>query len=38
MICSATELGLSKINDGILELDDSIGELILGKELKDYQK
>ena len=38
MICSATELGLSKINDGILELDDSIGELILGKELKDYPK
>ncbi len=38
MICSATELGLSKVNDGILELDDSIGELILGKELKDYPK
>ncbi len=38
MICSATELGLSKINDGILELDDSIGELILGKELKNYPK
>jgi len=38
MICSATELGLSKLNDGILELDNSIGELILGKELREYQK
>lgn len=38
MICSATELGLPKLNDGILELDNSIGELILGKELKDYPK
>jgi phenylalanyl-tRNA synthetase beta chain len=38
MICSATELGLSKLNDGILELDDSIGELILGKELREYPK
>jgi phenylalanyl-tRNA synthetase beta chain len=36
MICSSTELGLAKLNDGILELDDSIGELVLGKELKDY--
>ena len=26
MICSSTELGLPKLNDGILELDDSIGE------------
>lgn len=38
MICSATELGLPKLNDGILELDTSIGELILGKELKEYSK
>lgn len=38
MICSATELGLAKLNDGILELDDSIGELILGKELREYSK
>ncbi|WP_418181075.1 phenylalanine--tRNA ligase subunit beta [Aliarcobacter lanthieri] len=36
MICSSTELGLPKLNDGIIVLDDSIGELILGKELKDY--
>jgi len=38
MICSSTELGLPKLNDGILVLDDSIGELILGKELKEYSK
>lgn len=38
MICSSTELGLCKLNDGILVLDNSIGELILGKELKDYPK
>lgn len=36
MICSSTEIGLPKLNDGILVLDDSIGELILGKELKEY--
>lgn len=38
MICSSTELGLPKLNDGILVLDNSIGELILGKELKEYSK
>jgi phenylalanyl-tRNA synthetase beta chain len=38
MICSSTELGLAKLNDGILELDNSIGKLILGKELKEYSK
>ena len=37
MICSSTELGLPKLNDGILELDDSIGELILGRELSEYK-
>ena len=36
MICSSTEIGLPKINDGILVLDDSIGELIIGKELNEY--
>ncbi len=36
MICSSTELGLPKINDGIMVLDDSIGELVLGKELLEY--
>lgn len=36
MICSATELGLSVVNEGIMVLDSSMGELILGKELSDY--
>ncbi len=36
MLCSSVELGLPKLNDGILELDSSIGELILGKELCEY--
>ncbi len=37
MICSSTEIGLAKLNDGILELDNSIGELIVGKELNEYK-
>ena len=36
MICSSTELGLPKINDGIMVLDESIGELIPGKELSSF--
>ncbi|MGL2676088.1 phenylalanine--tRNA ligase subunit beta [Helicobacter pylori] len=36
MICSSTELGFPKLNDGILELDESVGELVLGKELNEY--
>ncbi len=36
MICSSVELGFPKINDGILELDESVGELVLGKELNEY--
>ena len=36
MICSSEELGLPKLNDGILELDESIGRLITGKELLEY--
>ena len=36
MICSSTEIGLAKLNDGILELDSSIGELEIGKELSEY--
>lgn len=35
MICSSTELGLPKINDGIMPLDESIGKLSLGKELNE---
>ena len=36
MICSSSEIGLVKTNDGIMELDDSIGALELGKELREY--
>lgn len=36
MICSSTEIGMPKINDGILVLDSSIGELELGKEVCKY--
>lgn len=36
MICSSTELGLPKINDGIMILDESIGEIKIGKELKTF--
>lgn len=36
MICSSTEIGLPKLNDGILVLDDSIGKLVVGKELNEY--
>jgi len=33
MICSSTELGLPALEDGIMVLDESIGELKLGSEL-----
>jgi len=36
MLCSSTELDLPKTNDGIMELDESIGKLIIGKELNEY--
>ncbi len=36
MICSAKELGLADVNDGIMVLDSSIGELKLGKNLNEY--
>ena len=36
MICSAEEINLPKLNDGILELDDSIGKLEIGKPLNEY--
>ncbi|WRE62539.1 phenylalanine--tRNA ligase subunit beta [Helicobacter pylori] len=36
MICSSNELGFPKIHDGILELDESVGELVLGKGLDEY--
>ncbi|MCW1360014.1 phenylalanine--tRNA ligase subunit beta [Campylobacter sp. CCS1377] len=37
MLCSSTELGFPKINDGIMILDDSIGKLELGKALNSYE-
>lgn len=36
MICSSTELVMPKLNDGIMVLDNSIGELKLGKELSEF--
>ncbi len=36
MLCSSTEIGLPKMNDGIMILDSSIGKLIVGKELREY--
>ncbi|NPA50034.1 MAG: phenylalanine--tRNA ligase subunit beta [Epsilonproteobacteria bacterium] len=36
MICSSTEINLPKMEDGIMILDDSIGTLEVGKELRDY--
>ena len=38
MVCSSTELGLPEINDGIMILDNSIGELVPGHELNSYNK
>ena len=38
MVCSSTELGLPKLNDGIMILDESIGALEAGKALNDYPK
>ncbi len=37
MICSSKELGLPAMGDGIMVLDDSIGELVLGRELSEYE-
>ncbi len=36
MICGANEIGLPKLNEGIWELDESIGALTLGRELADF--
>ncbi|KIM08796.1 MAG: phenylalanyl-tRNA synthetase subunit beta [Sulfurovum sp. FS06-10] len=38
MVCSSTELGLPNIGDGIMILDESIGELVVGKNLNEYEK
>ncbi len=36
MICSSSELGLPKLEEGIMVLDESIGDLELGKALNLY--
>ena len=36
MLCSAKELGLGELGNGIMILDESIGELEIGKELSSY--
>ncbi|RUM76457.1 MAG: phenylalanine--tRNA ligase subunit beta, partial [Sulfurovum sp.] len=38
MVCSSSELGLPSMGNGILILDESIGELIVGEELNSYKK
>lgn len=36
MLCSLSELGFPKVNEGIVILDSSIGALVLGKPLEEY--
>lgn len=36
MICSSKEIGLPAMGEGIMILDGSIGELVLGKNLNEY--
>ncbi|OHD89289.1 phenylalanine--tRNA ligase subunit beta [Sulfuricurvum sp. RIFCSPLOWO2_12_FULL_43_24] len=36
MICSSKEIGLPSMGEGIMILDPSIGELVLGKNLNEY--
>jgi phenylalanyl-tRNA synthetase beta chain len=36
MICSAKEIGLPSTGEGIMILDESIGELVMGKNLNEY--
>jgi phenylalanyl-tRNA synthetase beta chain len=36
MICSAKEIGLPSMGEGIMILDESIGELVQGKNLNEY--
>jgi phenylalanyl-tRNA synthetase beta chain len=38
MVCSASELGLPDIGDGIMILDQSIGKLVAGRDLNKYEK
>ncbi|MDA3947337.1 MAG: phenylalanine--tRNA ligase subunit beta [Helicobacteraceae bacterium] len=34
MICSSTEIGLPKLEDGIMVIDESVGEVKLGEEIR----
>ncbi|MGB3962850.1 MAG: phenylalanine--tRNA ligase subunit beta, partial [Sulfurimonas sp.] len=36
MICSASEIGLGKVSEGIIELDESIGAYTLGAEVASH--
>jgi len=36
MVCASSELGLPETGKGIMILDESIGELEIGKPLNDY--
>ena len=38
MVCSASELGLPNLGNGIMILDESIGKLVIGKDLNKYEK
>ena len=38
MVCSSSELGLPEMGKGIMILDESIGELEVGRELGSYEK
>jgi len=38
MVCSSSEIGLPEMGKGIMILDESIGELEVGKELSSYEK
>lgn len=38
MVCASSELGLPDMGKGIMLLDESIGELVIGRRLNDYPK
>jgi len=38
MVCASSELGLPEMGKGIMILDESIGELEVGRELSTYEK
>lgn len=37
MICSSVEIGLPKVNDGIMVLDSSVGKFSIGQPLRDIK-